>query len=184
MDLYIPSCTFYIPSCTFISLHAPLHPFMHLLYPFMHLYIPSYTFISLHAPLYPFMHLYIPSCTFISLHAPLHPFMHLYIPSCTFISLHAPLYPFMHLIPAWSSLQKCNKNGRIRQDSKKEIQSYQGGVRQDHVWCVFAESAIIFPIDFAWKLEPAISISFNFICSLADLGAELDRPSKTVPKKL
>ena len=58
----------------------------------------------------------------------------------------------------------------------------QGGVRQDHVWCVFAESAIIFPIDFVWKLEPAISISL--LCSLADLGAELDRPSKTVPKKL
>ena len=35
----------------------------------------------------------------------------------------------------------------------------QGGVRQDHVWCVFAESAIIFPIDFVWKLEPAISLS-------------------------
>ena len=34
-----------------------------------------------------------------------------------------------------------------------------GGVRQDHVWCIFAESAIIFPIDFVWKLEPAISIS-------------------------
>ena len=33
------------------------------------------------------------------------------------------------------------------------------GVRQDHVWCVFAESAIIFPIDFVWKLEPAISLS-------------------------
>ena len=34
-----------------------------------------------------------------------------------------------------------------------------GGVRQDHVWCFFAESAIIFPIDFVWKLEPAISLS-------------------------
>ena len=34
-----------------------------------------------------------------------------------------------------------------------------GGVRQDHVWCIFAESAITFPIDFVWKLEPAISIS-------------------------
>ena len=57
----------------------------------------------------------------------------------------------------------------------------QGGYDKITSGAFFAESAIISPIDFVWKLNLHF---YQFICSLADLGAELDRPSKTVPKKL
>ena len=51
------------------------------------------------------------------------------------------------------------KKGTLSQHFVTHVVPPLGGVRQDHVWCVFAESAIIFPIDFVWKLEPAISLS-------------------------
>ena len=122
---------------------------------------------------------------------PLGNFMPLHLPLGNCMPLHLPLGNFMPIHPSFQTFCRggldssrtsppFSEHRELQQSAESRSLATQGGYNK--ITCgAFLLSQQLFP---PLTLYGNLNLPFHqFICSLADLGAELDRPSKTVPKK-